>query len=127
MFALEETPLTDRIDDLLIALYGIIGLAVLFVYRAELARFPVLLPYLVAGFALLGFQVLLDAVSNRSEYIGWFGIAADNARTVKRAVMIVEESAKLFAEAAFLSGFVRVLQQARDMRKMTFPPEMPLI
>ena len=34
----QETPLSDRLDDLLLGLYALIGLGVLYVYREELHR-----------------------------------------------------------------------------------------
>ena len=109
----EATALTDRLDDLIIALYGLVGLWVLWLCRSELKRFGGLLPWLGAGFAILALQVGLDVISNRDEWLDWLAVA-EPARPVWRDTMtITEEAAKLFAEAAFLSGFVLALQGLR--------------
>ena len=37
-FAIQKTRLTDRLDDPIVGLYGIVGITALCVYRKELAR-----------------------------------------------------------------------------------------
>ncbi len=110
LLSMRETALTDRADDLIVAFYGLIGIGVLYVYRSELVRFRVMLPYLAAGFALFSVQVLLDVATNRSEYVHWLGLSDWSAALVKQLSGIAEECIKLSAEAVFLLGFVRVLR-----------------
>lgn len=102
----KSTALTDRLDDLIIALYGLVGLAVLWLCRSELRRFRELLPWLGFGFALLVLQVGLDAISNRDEWLDWLAVAEAQRPLYADVMTVFEEGAKLFAEAAFLSGFV---------------------
>ncbi|EYD72473.1 hypothetical protein [Limimaricola hongkongensis] len=109
----EATALTDRLDDLIIALYGLAGLLVLWLCRAELKRFGRLLPWLGAGFAILALQVGLDVISNRDEWLDWLAVAEAARPLWRDAMTITEEAAKLFAEAAFLSGFVLTLRGLR--------------
>ena len=46
---IEETPLTDRLDDLIILAYGLIGAGVMWACRSELRRFPQMLGWLGMG------------------------------------------------------------------------------
>lgn len=69
---LSETPLTDRIDDALIALYGVIGCGFLWAYRRELLAFKEILPLLGAGFVGLALSVLCDVISNDESGVRWF-------------------------------------------------------
>ncbi len=108
LFGIEETPLTDRADDLLIGFYGLIGLGVLWFYRHELLRFRQLLPYLAVGFGLLFLQVGLDVMTNGKEYLRLFDRDTFNRAEIHDMFEIAEETVKLFAEAVFLSGFLLI-------------------
>lgn len=48
-----ETGWSDRIDDLIVGLYGLVAIGICVAYRRELTRYRVALPYLVGGFLLL--------------------------------------------------------------------------
>lgn len=100
------TALTDRLDDLIIAVYGLAGLGVLWLCRSELCRFRGLLPWLGLGFMLLVLQVGLDVISNRDEWLDWLAVTEAQRPLYADVMTVFEEGAKLFAETAFLSGFV---------------------
>jgi len=124
LFEMEETGLSDRIDDVLIGLFGLIGLAVLYFYRREVARFSGARLLLVAGFVMLFIMVALDALTNRDDVLTWaFGPAA--GAFVQDLFKIAEDSLKLCAEAAFLIAFHRVLDTARGDRFAASPPAGP--
>ena len=72
LFGLEQTGLTDRIDDLLVGLYGVIGLGVLYVFRGELRRYREALPFFVAGFVLLFTMVGFDLLTNQDDILSKF-------------------------------------------------------
>jgi hypothetical protein len=72
VFHLQETPFTDRLDDALIALYGVIGSGFLWAYRRELIAFKEILPLLGAGFVSLAASVLCDTISNDEIVLRWF-------------------------------------------------------
>ncbi|SDE92147.1 hypothetical protein [Limimaricola pyoseonensis] len=113
ILGMEQTALTDRLDDAIIGLYGLAGLAVLWLCRSELRRFGGLLPWLGLGFSLLALQVVIDLISNGSEWLDLLDIAEARRPLWADVLGIVEEAAKLFAEAAFLSGFARVLARLK--------------
>jgi hypothetical protein len=69
VFNLQETGLTDRIDDILIGLYGLAGIGVLIVYRDELKTYREVLPFFTCGFVLLFTTVALDVLTNRKDIL----------------------------------------------------------
>lgn len=80
IFAIQQTGLTDRIDDAIIALYGFFGLGVLWLFRRELMHFRPILKPLGFGFVLLAGSVLFDTLGARSDVIFSF---ARNVRLTK--------------------------------------------
>ncbi len=109
-----ETSLTDRLDDFIIGIYGLIGIAALFIFRAEISRYRILLPYLFVGFAVFGASVVLDIATNDSAILRWLGIPADIRPALKNGLATFEEVCKLMAEAIFLAGFFHVLRRVRS-------------
>jgi hypothetical protein len=102
-FSLQKTPMTDRIDDLIIVAYAVIGLAVLYHYRAELMRFRGWLPYFALGFALLFVGVVLDTLSNNEELLIRYAPSLYSAG-LYRGLAVAEDAMKVFAEGAFVAG-----------------------
>ncbi len=69
LFHLKQTALTDRLDDAIIALYGLIGIGVLWAFRHELRPMRVMLPPLIAGFAFLAANVFFDTLSDKEDIL----------------------------------------------------------
>jgi hypothetical protein len=112
VFNLQETGVTDRLDDIIIGLYGLIGLGVLFAYRNELKIFKKALPLLFLGFVLLFAMVVLDVLTNRNDIFP--AIFAQNyADILYLSFSLAEDSAKVFAEASFVLAFFVILQKAK--------------
>ncbi|WP_420862746.1 hypothetical protein [Algirhabdus cladophorae] len=112
-FNITETSLTDRIDDIIIAIYAFLGVATLYFYRAEITRHPVLFAYLGIGFAVVGLSVILDIVTNDAAILQWAGIPDTILPGIKKSLGTLEEVAKLMAEAIFLAGFLEVLRRVK--------------
>ncbi len=118
VFNLQETPLTDRIDDILIAIYGLVGVGLLFACRRELGNFRVAIPFFVSGFVLLFVMVVCDVVTNQNDVLPFlFGARYGNA--LYYIVRKAEDPIKLIAIAFFLAAFCAVLQQAKTMGRET--------
>ncbi|MFV0360874.1 hypothetical protein [Tropicimonas sp.] len=115
---LQETALSDRIDDFIIAIYGMTGLALIWRYRSEFAHSTRLRNWLGAGVGITFLSVILDMLGNRSDVLRAFGLSLQHADTVQGWIDIVEECCKLFAEVCLLSGF---LCQWRDLRQKPAP------
>ncbi|WBU65011.1 hypothetical protein [Paracoccus aerodenitrificans] len=118
-----ETAVTDRIDDLIILAYGLIGVAILFFYRHEVTRIPGLVPFMVAAFALTVLQTGFDALSNGNELLTWFGLPEGLAESLYNWANIAEEALKLLAEAALLAGFAHALRYLRGGSPRNAAPE----
>lgn len=114
IFGMQETALTDRIDDILIGCYGLIGLIVLYYYRGEMFNYKRMFPFFIAGYTLLFIMVALDIVSNRDDLLSL--VIGDSSRlnTVFLRVRIFEDMLKVIAEGIFVVAFYGCLKIARE-------------
>lgn len=92
---LSETGWTDKIDDFLIGVYGLVGIGTVYVYRQELKKYRHAMPLLIIGFVLLFTTISLDASTNGATFI---------PRALGPWVRVCEESFKIFSEGMFM-GF----------------------
>ena len=111
-FNLAETGLTDRIDDLLIGLYGVVGIGVLVAYREEWRPYRQARPLLSWGFVLLFLMVALDLLTNRDDILSLV-FTAERAAVLRIWLSHIEDSLKIFAEALFLVAFYSVWQNVQ--------------
>ena len=116
-FELAETAVSDRLDDVIIALYAAIGAGVLYICRSELRRYKFLFGYLLAGFAVLFFMIVLDLISNGLGFLLWLGASEDAAELWETNLSTLEEVSKVLAGAIFLSGFLKVQHAVSDESK----------
>jgi len=107
-FNMKETGLSDRIDDFIIGLYGILSISILYVYREEMKNYRQALPFLVYGFVLLFAMVALDALTNRKDVLSFLIERRDLVKSVYISLSILEDSLKILAESCFLAGFYAV-------------------
>nr|NQU92996.1 hypothetical protein [Bacteroidota bacterium] len=114
IFNIKETGVTDRLDDILVALYGLVGMSFLYVYREELRKCRQVLPFLKCGFVLLFIMVALDIFTNRKDILQIL-VHHDLVDTLHVWFSVAEDSFKIFAESCFLVGFYIVLRIARQM------------
>lgn len=115
LFNLQETGLSDRIDDIVVGLYAVAGISVLAHYRHELSRYPSARPLGVLAFLLLFGMVSLDALTNRDDIL----LLLWNPRQVAPLcswLSHVEDSLKLFAEAFFILALHEVLRYGKPVR-----------
>ncbi len=101
---LQETGLTDRLDDAIMLGYGLIGVAVLYVYRCELVHYRAAFPLVLCGFVLFVCMGLLDAILNRNDVFFFMGISQKGSDFLGKWLGGVEEGLKIFAEAALLGA-----------------------
>jgi len=116
LLGLEETGWSDRIDDFIIFLYGLIGAGLMYLHRTEFRGLARFYRYLVIGFVLMFLSVLFDAANNRHEIadlLGWEGQAlAWYVEITKDG----EEILKVLAEVFFLFGFLSIFKHFFDER-----------
>lgn len=108
IFNLEETALSDRLDDILILGYGIAGLAIMVLHRHEFVSLPASFPYLALGFVFLIVMVAIDAATNRDDVLTALSFDKDTIKALSKHFALAEEIAKMIAEVLFLLGFVRI-------------------
>lgn len=110
--AMEESGLSDRLDDVIVGIYALVGLAVLFHYRAEWRPYSDALPFLRAGILLVFVMIGLDLLTNRTDIV--FGVVADGdvAGRIYASLAVAEDALKLFAEGLFVFGCVRAISSA---------------
>ena len=101
---LQETGLTDRLDDAIVLGYGFIGASVLYVYRCELVQYRAALSLVMCGFVLFVLMGVLDALVNRPDVFLFMGIGQEGSESLGKWLGGVEEGLKILAEAAFLGA-----------------------
>lgn len=112
ILGMRETWWSDRLDDLLLAVYGVVGIAVLWSYSSEILRFRHCCRLLKIGFVLLFLSVIGDVTANRPDFFVWlFGEAS--GEPVQALVGGAEELLKVLGETVFLMAFASALLEAR--------------
>lgn len=101
VWQIEETGLTDSIDDGIIALYAIAAVAVLVSYRHELKKYRTVLPAVLIAFALLFAMIVVDAVTNRNETLEIL-FSAQTVEGIQDWIFTVEDGLKLLAEGFYI-------------------------
>ncbi|MFW2440136.1 MAG: hypothetical protein ACN4GR_12265 [Arenicellales bacterium] len=112
VFNLQETGLTDRIDDILVGLYGLAGIGVLIAYREELKMYRETFKFFIIGFVLLFTMVALDILTNREDILSLI-IDHHQVALVHHFLSRTEESLKVFSEAFFVIAFYGISQKAK--------------
>ncbi|MBI4847147.1 MAG: GGDEF domain-containing protein [Nitrospirae bacterium] len=110
VFQIRETGFTDRIDDLIILLYGLTGMFVIYHYRDGLKKYVSALPYLKWAFTFLYIMVLLDVITNRNDIIFFLIKDSSLAGSVSMWLRIAEDGFKFIAEGAFFGIAFRCSQ-----------------
>ena len=126
VFNMQETGLTDRIDDIIIGLYGFIGIGVLIAYRDELIIYKKNLPFFILGFVTLFIMVALDVLTNRNDILPLV-FDRDKAVVLYVWLSLAEDSLKVMAEAFFILAFYAIFQKAKDMRDQGKRIKFPVI
>ena len=102
---MQETEFTDRLDDGIIAIYGFIGLAILWLFRKDIFFFHQIRRPLRGGFLCLFASVACDAISNGEQFPAWL---SGNVATEKRLnswFAVGDGAFTLLAEGFFLAAF----------------------
>ncbi len=98
---IQETGMSDRIDDLIVGGYGLIAIGLFVLYRRELKKYRVVLPYVVAGFVLLFLMVGVDVLTNRNDILLSM-FSPETVEALMSWLFVPEESLKLFSEGCFI-------------------------
>lgn len=113
VFNMQETALTDRIDDFLVGLYGLAGIGVLIIFRDELKAYREAFPSFIFGFVLLFIMVSLDMLINRNDILPLI-FDHDHVDVLNVWITLAEDSLKVFAEAFFILAFYAIFQKVKQ-------------
>lgn len=100
-----ETLWTDMLDDLIVALYGLIGLAGIGYYRREFPPYKGALKLLIPGFILLFAMVGLDIATLKTEAGETLISRSGDAKYMVYWIMALEEGFKVLASGVFIGAF----------------------
>ena len=103
--SMQQTGLTDRIDDAIIALYLIGGLFVLWLFRKEMALFRAMLPTLAAGVVVAVGSIIFDTLSNKPDIISWFVEGIASIKKIEGWLAVGDGACELVAEGFFIAAF----------------------
>lgn len=104
---------TSRLDDLIIGLYGLIGMAALWLYRAEILGFPACVRLLSIGFCGLFCSVVSDMLSSRADFLV-ARLGQEAGLLAYELLEDLDEIFKVLSEVLFFSGFASAMGQARQ-------------
>ena len=105
----QETAWSDRLDDLIVGLYGAFGAGLLYLYRSELSRYAPIYSSLARGFLLLFLMVIFDILTNRGDLLT-FALGAQLAPLAGTVLSLLEESFKVLGGGFFLASFYQALR-----------------
>jgi len=114
IFNLQETNLTDRIDDIIVGLYGLAGVGILIANRNNLKTYKETLPLFVCGFFFLFVMVTLDILTNRNDILSLL-FEHNQAAWLYVWLAVAEDALKVFAEAFFVLAFYSIYQKASSI------------
>ena len=116
IFNIQETSLTDHLDDCIVRLYGSIGSWVLWINRLELKPHKQAIVFLKRAFVLLFLMIGLDFFANRQEPLELF-LDPAAANTVQFYVYHLEDSIKIFSEAFLIVAFYSIFRTVESQQK----------
>jgi hypothetical protein len=112
LLGLAETAWSSRLDDMLVGVYGVIGIIVLWLYRREICRFPLCLRLLKVGFVALLFSVVADGLSHRPDlFVSLLG--REQGMLFYELGESADEIFKIIGEIFFLTGLSSGLLHAK--------------
>ncbi len=115
LFRLQETPVTDQIDDAIVALYGIVGAVVVWTHRDEIKGNQRAIAFLKWSFFLLAIMVILDFVSNDEGFLERF-FDPPRADLIQGYLYQLEDSLKILAEACLVSAFYAIWVATKSLQ-----------
>lgn len=104
---LKQTNFTDRLDDLIILLYGIFFCIAGWSSQEELKHYRSVGKLLKLGIGLFLFMILFDAISNKSDIV--------TNKALNEWVGALEDGLKILAEGVFLSVASECLKIAKQL------------
>jgi hypothetical protein len=112
VLGIQQTSLTDRIDDALVGLYGLVGLGAMWFGRAELRAFFRRWPLFTTGFICLVIYVGFDVLTNDGAILSRYLPALANERAFLW-LEAAEDSFKILGEFLFVVALRKCWDDAK--------------
>ncbi len=117
IFAIEETRLTDSMDDIFVLFYSLFGLYVLYIFREEFKHYLGVIHLFAIAFFLKLLMVALDVYTNdETVFSDWFS-NPEPGKILLDWVQTLEDSFKILAEGVFISAFLACSEIAKRISR----------
>ncbi len=116
LFMMRENALTDRLDDIIVGFYGLVGIGILYYYREALKKYVETFPFLISGFVFLFVMVGFDIVGNRYDPFLTMTENISLRAMLHAGLSVAEDSFKILSEGMFLVAFYRCYQMASEQK-----------
>lgn len=113
----KPTNFTDHLDDIFVAMYGVIGLWILWVYRKEIFLYSRSIYYFSAAAVAGMVSVVIDTLGSDKMFLSKFFFDKHSLSKAIDILDIVEESFKIGAEIFFVALAIRVYKIAIELTK----------
>ena len=112
IFAIEETRLTDSMDDIFVLCYGLLGLYLLYKFREEFKHYFGVIHLFGIAFFLKLLMVALDIYTNdETVFADWFS-NPEQGKILLDWMQTLEDSFKILAEGVFIGAFLACIKIA---------------
>lgn len=111
---MQETGLSDRLDDLIVILYAAVGILILYKYKNEILKFKDAIQYIVIGFIVMIFRTAIDIVTNRADIVPRIINNEDQLIVISNYLAVAEGSGKIIAESFFIVAFYYCLKKVLE-------------
>ena len=118
IWQIQETGLSDRIDDLIVGFYGLLAIGFIVIYRHELKKYIGVLPAVITAFTLMFMMVGVDVLTNRDDILLTF-LQPATVDGINSWVFVLEEGLKLLAEGFYIVAAHACLQMARRFQPIS--------
>ncbi|MBI4004146.1 MAG: hypothetical protein HY353_03910 [Candidatus Omnitrophica bacterium] len=113
LLGIQETNLTDRIDDAIVGLYGVVASAALALHRKKLRWCKPVASWAILGVLGIFGTALLDALTNRNDVLPYLLANPAAAGWLRGRLMLLEDAVKILAEGIFLGSAYVCLRIAK--------------
>lgn len=103
------TNVSDRLDDLIVLLYGLLSIGLLWKYRQTFRPYKTAIALFRKGFMLLFLMIAFDLLANEQDLLE-IAFTPETSNTLQIYLNQVEDTIKVFAEAVFILAFYSILQ-----------------
>ncbi|MDY6901825.1 MAG: hypothetical protein SWZ49_27670 [Cyanobacteriota bacterium] len=117
LFKMEETRLTDSIDDAIVALYGIIGVYLLYKFWDEFKHYFQAFRLFIFAFILKLVMVIFDFYTNDEMILSNRFSDPEEQKVMLDWLTTIEDSFKILAEGVFIAAFCACLQIAKRITR----------